>query len=102
MDGELLDVKIGTDQAAPFGSTQQVERKQHKAPGTWVEMVRGNFSYDRASSKVRESPVTGELNTTIPQRNGRFTPAVSRVERPGNVAPFGAGSASAKGVELRA
>jgi hypothetical protein len=38
MDGKVLDVKIGTDQAAPFGSAQQVERKQHRAPGTWFEM----------------------------------------------------------------
>ena len=33
VDGEVLDVKIGTDEAAPFGIAQQLERKQHEAPG---------------------------------------------------------------------
>ena len=37
VDGEVLDIKTGTDEAAPFGSAQQLERKQHEAPGTWFE-----------------------------------------------------------------
>jgi hypothetical protein len=38
MDGELLDIERGTDEATPFGSTQQFKRKQHEAPETWFEM----------------------------------------------------------------
>ena len=38
MDGELLDIKTGADEAAPFGSAQQLERKQREAPGTFFEM----------------------------------------------------------------
>ena len=37
VDGEVLDIETGTDEAAPFGSAQQLERKQHEAPGTWFE-----------------------------------------------------------------
>jgi hypothetical protein len=62
VDGEALDIKTGTDEAAPFGSAQQLERKQHEAPGMWFETVRGYFSYDRASSKVRENPLAAEIN----------------------------------------
>jgi hypothetical protein len=32
MDGEVLKIKTGVDEAAPFGSAQQIERKQHAAP----------------------------------------------------------------------
>jgi hypothetical protein len=38
MDGEVLDIETGTDEATPFGSAQQLEWKQHEAPGTWFEM----------------------------------------------------------------
>jgi hypothetical protein len=38
VDGEVLDIKTGTDEAAPFGSAQQLERKQHEAPGMWFEV----------------------------------------------------------------
>jgi hypothetical protein len=38
MDGKVLDVKTGVDEAAPVGSAQQLERKQHTAPGTRFEM----------------------------------------------------------------
>jgi hypothetical protein len=37
MDGELLDIKTGADEAAPFGSAQQLKRKQREAPGTFFE-----------------------------------------------------------------
>ncbi len=37
MDGELLNIKTGADEAAPFGSAQQLERKQREAPGTFFE-----------------------------------------------------------------
>jgi hypothetical protein len=61
VDGEALEIKTGTDGAAPFGGAQEFERKHHEAPG-WgsrrVETVMGCTFYDRASSKVRESPIT--------------------------------------------
>jgi hypothetical protein len=38
MDGEVLDIETGTDEATPFGGAQQLERKQHEAPGTYFEM----------------------------------------------------------------
>lgn len=65
VDGEALEIKTGTDGAAPFGGTQDLERKQDEAPecsSRRVEMLTGCIFYDRASSKVRESPNTGELN----------------------------------------
>src|SRR5262245_22285861 len=37
MDGEVLEIKAGADKAAPFGSAQQIERKQHAAPGVAIE-----------------------------------------------------------------
>jgi len=64
VDGEALEIKTGTDGAAPFGGTQDLERKQDEAPecsSRRVEMLTGCIFYDRASSKVRESPVTGQL-----------------------------------------
>ena len=39
MDGKVLDVKTGVDEAAPVGSARQIERKQHAAPGTAFEMA---------------------------------------------------------------
>src|SRR5262249_23011653 len=33
VDGELLDIETGADEAAPFGSAQQFERKHQEAPG---------------------------------------------------------------------
>jgi hypothetical protein len=41
VDGEAIDVETGADEAAPFGSAQQLERKQHEAPGMWFEMGSG-------------------------------------------------------------
>src|SRR5512135_2271227 len=38
MDGEVLDIETGTDEATPFGSAQQLERKQQETPETWFEM----------------------------------------------------------------
>jgi hypothetical protein len=38
MDGQVVDVKTGVDEAAPVGSTQQIEWKQPTAPGTRFEM----------------------------------------------------------------
>jgi hypothetical protein len=38
MDGKVLDIEKGANKKAPFGNVQQIERKQHKAPGTWFEM----------------------------------------------------------------
>jgi hypothetical protein len=58
VDGEALEIKTGTDGAAPFGGTQDLERKQDEAPecsSRRVEMLTGCIFYDRASSKVRES-----------------------------------------------
>jgi hypothetical protein len=37
MDGEVIEIKTGTDEAAPLGSAQQVEQQQHAAPGIAVE-----------------------------------------------------------------
>jgi hypothetical protein len=37
VDGELLDIETGADEAAPFGSAQQLERKQREAPGAFFE-----------------------------------------------------------------
>ena len=37
MNSELLDIKTGVDEAAPFGGAQQLERKQREAPGTYFE-----------------------------------------------------------------
>jgi hypothetical protein len=62
VDGEALEIKTGTDGAAPFGGTQDLERKQDEAPecsSRRVEMLTGCIFYDRASSKVRENPDTG-------------------------------------------
>jgi hypothetical protein len=59
VDGEVLDVETGMDEAPLIGSAQQLERKQPKAPRTWFEtdwLVSGYFFYDRGSSNVRESP----------------------------------------------
>src|SRR3954454_8022085 len=38
MEGEGLEIETGTDEAAPLGSAQQLERKQHEAPGRCFEM----------------------------------------------------------------
>jgi hypothetical protein len=38
MDGQVLDVKTGVDEAAPVGSAQQIERKQHTALGARFEI----------------------------------------------------------------
>jgi len=38
VDGEVLDIETGTDEATPFGSAQQLERKQHEAPEMWFEV----------------------------------------------------------------
>ena len=35
VDGEVLDIETGTDEAAPFGSAQQLERKHQGAPGAF-------------------------------------------------------------------
>jgi len=32
MDGQVFDIKTGMDEATPFGSPQQIERKQQVAP----------------------------------------------------------------------
>ena len=37
VDGEALEIKTGTYGAAPFGGTQDLERKQDEAPGMWFE-----------------------------------------------------------------
>src|SRR5262249_2178033 len=37
MDGEVLEIKTGTDEAGPFGSAQQAERDQQAAPGIAFE-----------------------------------------------------------------
>src|SRR5512135_733006 len=41
VDGEVLDIKTGMDEAAPFGSAQQLERKQYEAPRMWFETGAG-------------------------------------------------------------
>jgi hypothetical protein len=67
VDGEALEIKTGTDGAAPFGGTQDLERKQDEAPecsSRRVEMLTGCIFYDRASSKVRESP-SGTVSPTV-------------------------------------
>jgi hypothetical protein len=38
MNGEVLDIETGMDEATPLGSAQQIKRKQHTAPGTRFEM----------------------------------------------------------------
>src|SRR5262245_36543169 len=68
VDGEALEIKTGTDGAAPFGGMQDLERKQDEAPecsSRRVEMVTGCIFYDRASSKVRESPDSSQ--ETVPE-----------------------------------
>jgi hypothetical protein len=35
VDGELLDIETGTDEAAPIGSAQQFEQKHQEAPGAF-------------------------------------------------------------------
>ena len=61
VDGEAVDIKTGLDEAAPLGSAQQLERKQHAAPGSGsrrVQWVRRYLFYDRTSSKVRENLIS--------------------------------------------
>ena len=58
VDGELLDIEAGTDEAAPFGSAEQFERKHQEAPGAFFredDMPRGYPYYDRTPPRVRES-----------------------------------------------
>jgi hypothetical protein len=66
VDGEAIDVETGADEAAPFGSAQQLERKQHEAPGMWFEMGSGGEEILLLRPHVIESagePVTGISRT---------------------------------------
>jgi hypothetical protein len=73
VDGEVLDVKIGTDEAAPFGSTQKLKRKQHEAPELWFEASWDGEVILLLRPRVIKSagdPVFGMVSSTI---NGTVT-----------------------------
>jgi hypothetical protein len=38
VDGEVVDIKTGMNETASLGSAQQLKRKQHEAPGMWIEI----------------------------------------------------------------
>src|SRR5262249_5891921 len=55
VDGELLDIETGADEAAPFGGAQQLERKQSEAPGAFFATgSRGEGSSLTTTARHRE------------------------------------------------
>ena len=84
MDGELLDIKTGADEAAPFGSAQQLERKQREAPGTFFEMgSRGDAICLTTTPLHRECGRTKLASKTTPIPSSRPCQAApSRLPRP--------------------
>jgi hypothetical protein len=68
VDGEVLDIKTGTDQAAPLGSAQQLERKQHAAPGICFETGSEGEGIPLLRSRIIKSagdPVFGAVSSEL-------------------------------------